>query len=164
MRLAQLIWRCSKARRTRAFFVSISGRPMALWQQVVWTEQSVFGTPEMVSVHDCSSMRAQVIISATSLTSLIIPTSSPVPSLTCHPTSNFTLCAATYSGAIQIWDIRSPKNALFSVRKQPKADARKSNDRGKVFGERLLACDWDGEVVVAGGEDGEVGIWRARGA
>jgi ribosome biogenesis protein YTM1 len=26
-----------------------------------------------------------------------------------------------------------------------------------------LAGDWDGEMVVAGGEDGEVGIWNARG-
>jgi ribosome biogenesis protein YTM1 len=32
-----------------------------------------------------------------------------------------------------------------------------------VFGERLLAMDWDGETIVAGGEDGEVGIWKARG-
>ena len=34
---------------------------------------------------------------------------------------------------------------------------------GKVLGERLLALDWDGERLVAGGEDGEVGIWAARG-
>ena len=54
---------------------------------------------------------------------------------------------------------------MFSANKAPKAtdEARKFNDRGKVFGERLLAMDWDGEVIVAGGEDGEVGIWKARG-
>ena len=103
--------------------------------------------------------------SATSLISLTMPTTSPVASLTCHPTSPFTLCTATYSGAVQIWDVRSPKTALFSIRKQPQAPEkeRKFNEKGKVFGERLLACDWDGSVVVAGGEDGEVGIWRASG-
>jgi ribosome biogenesis protein YTM1 len=99
------------------------------------------------------------------LISLTLPTTSPVPALKTHASSPFTLAAATYSGAIQIWDVRSPKHALFSARKTPKQgeEARKSNDRGKVFGERLLAMDWDGEVVVAGGEDGEVGVWKARG-
>ncbi|ORX37061.1 chromosome organization and biogenesis-related protein [Kockovaella imperatae] len=105
---------------------------------------------------------------ASSLISLTMPTTSPVASLTCHPTSQYTLCTATYSGAVQIWDVRSPKNALFSFRKQRKnagsaEKERKFNEKGKVFGERLLACDWDGKVVVAGGEDGEVGIWRASG-
>ncbi|RSH90780.1 ribosome bioproteinsis protein ytm1 [Saitozyma podzolica] len=103
---------------------------------------------------------------ATSLISLSIPTTSPVPSLRCHPTSSFTLAAATYSGTVQIWDVRSPKTALFSVSKAASATAeatRKVTKNGKVLGERLLAVDWDGEVLVAGGEDGEVGIWRARG-
>ncbi|RXK36254.1 ribosome biogenesis protein YTM1 [Tremella mesenterica] len=97
----------------------------------------------------------------TSLISQTLHTSSPVPSLRTHPTSSYTLSAITYSGQIQIWDIRSPKNALFAVQKSP--PKRKVTKNGKVFGERLLAMDWDGEVVVAGGEDGEVGVWRARG-
>jgi ribosome biogenesis protein YTM1 len=103
---------------------------------------------------------------ATSLISLTLPTSSPVPALKTHSTSPFTLAVATYSGTIQIWDIRSPKHALFSARKAPKGDGsqvRQPSERGKVFGERLLAMDWDGEVIVAGGEDGEVGVWKARG-
>ncbi|OWT35760.1 ribosome biogenesis protein YTM1 [Cryptococcus neoformans] len=103
---------------------------------------------------------------ATSLISLTLPTTSPVPSVTCHPTSPFTLASATYSGVVQIWDIRSPKTALFTVSKAQSKLAdpnRKVTKNGKVLGERLLAVDWDGEVLVAGGEDGEVGIWRARG-
>ncbi|WVQ84238.1 ribosome biogenesis protein YTM1 [Cryptococcus sp. DSM 104549] len=103
---------------------------------------------------------------ATSLISLTLPTTSPVPSVTCHPTSPFTLASSTYSGVVQIWDVRSPKQALFSVSKaQTKSaePARKVTKNGKVLGERLLAVDWDGEVLVAGGEDGEVGVWRARG-
>lgn len=86
---------------------------------------------------------------------------SPVPSIACHPTSSFTLATATYGGAVQIWDVRSPKHALFSVRHQP--SERKETKNGKALGERLLAVDWDGEVLVAGGEDGEVGLWHARG-
>jgi ribosome biogenesis protein YTM1 len=77
------------------------------------------------------------------------------------------MMGVTYSGLVQIWDIRSPKSALFSVQKQSKAGSgeqeRKVTKNGKVLGERLLAADWDGQKVVAGGEDGEVGIWNARG-
>ncbi|WVQ69070.1 ribosome biogenesis protein YTM1 [Kwoniella botswanensis] len=103
---------------------------------------------------------------SSSLISLTLPTTSPVPSLKTHPTSSFTLASATYSGIIQIWDIRSPKHSLFSVSNanRKKEDARKVTKNGKVLGERLLAVDWNGEVLVAGGEDGEVGIWNATGA
>ncbi|GHJ87698.1 hypothetical protein NliqN6_4100 [Naganishia liquefaciens] len=90
---------------------------------------------------------------AQSLISLTLATSSPVPSLRAHPTSSFTLATGTYSGNLQIWDIRSPKQALFSVKRQQK--------EGK--GERVLGIDWNGEVLVAGGEDGEVSVWSARG-
>ncbi|KAJ9106920.1 hypothetical protein QFC20_003929 [Naganishia adeliensis] len=90
---------------------------------------------------------------AQSLISLTLSTASPVPSLRAHPTSQFTLATGTYSGNLQIWDIRSPKQALFSVRRQQK--------EGK--GERVLGIDWNGEILVAGGEDGEVSVWSARG-
>jgi ribosome biogenesis protein YTM1 len=90
---------------------------------------------------------------AQSLISLTLATSSPVPSLRAHPTSSFTLATGTYSGNLQIWDIRSPKQALFSVKRQQK--------EGK--GERVLGIDWNGEILVAGGEDGEVSVWSARG-
>jgi len=51
------------------------------------------------------------------------------------------------------------------VTKAPKKESkgRKVTKNGKVLGERLLAVDWDGEVAVAGGEDGKVGVWRGRG-
>lgn len=102
------------------------------------------------------------------LIALSLPTGSPVPALACHPSSDFSLAAATYSGAVQIWDIRSAKSAMFSVSKAAGAGgaaaAREVSKNGKRFGERLLAVDWDGETLVAGGEDGEVGIWRATGA
>lgn len=100
---------------------------------------------------------------ATSLIAQTLNVGSPVPSVTCHPESNFTLATATYSGNVQIWDVRSPKNALFSVARKPKDGARTQTKNGKALGERLLAVDWDGEVLVAGGEDGEIGIWNARG-
>jgi len=74
------------------------------------------------------------------------------------------MMGVTYSGLVQIWDIRSPKSALFSVQKtSKKGEGRDVTKNGKRLGERLLAGDWDGERVVAGGEDGEVGIWNARG-
>jgi ribosome biogenesis protein YTM1 len=99
--------------------------------------------------------------SSTSSIILSLPTQSPVSAIKCHPTSEFTMMGVTYSGLVQIWDVRSPKSALFSVQKQ--GEGRKVTKNGKVLGERLLAGDWDGEMVVAGGEDGEVGIWNARG-
>jgi ribosome biogenesis protein YTM1 len=99
--------------------------------------------------------------SSTSSIVSVLPTGSPISALKCHPTSTFTMMGVTYSGLVQIWDIRSPKSALFSVQKSGKS--RYVTAKGKRLGERLLAGDWDGEMVVAGGEDGEVGIWNARG-
>lgn len=99
---------------------------------------------------------------ATSVIAQVLNVGSPVPSLTCHPESNFTIATATYGGAAQIWDVRSPKNALFSVARKTDR-TRTQTKNGKALGERLLAVDWDGEILVAGGEDGEVGIWNARG-
>jgi ribosome biogenesis protein YTM1 len=113
--------------------------------------------------------------SSSSVISLTLPTTSPVPSVSCHPTSPFTLASATYSGLLQIWDVRSPKTALFSVEKRSGFTGEKAvkedelvGGKGKkgrrvVQGERILGLDWDGEVLCAGGEDGEVGVWRARG-
>lgn len=100
---------------------------------------------------------------ATSVIAQTLNVGSPVPSIACHPTSNFTLATATYAGACQIWDVRSPKHALFSVQRKRDESSRTVTKNGKVLGERLLATAWDGEVLVAGGEDGEVGIWHARG-
>lgn len=96
---------------------------------------------------------------------MTIPMTSPAASIACHPTSSYTFAAATYAGTVQIWDVRSPKSALFSVSRTSVEGVQKREvtKNGKCLGERLLAVDWDGEVLVAGGEDGEVGIWRARG-
>lgn len=95
----------------------------------------------------------------------MLQTPSPIPSIRTHPTSQFTLASASYSGTIQIWDIRSPKNALFSVSKATSSSGNKQQvtKNGNVLGDRLLAVDWDGQILVGGGEDGEVGVWRARG-
>lgn len=140
---------------------------MELWRLETWTGRFVFGILDKVShLHPITSYKFNTISVATSLISLTLPTTSPVPSVTCHPTSSFTLASAIYSGVVQIWDIRSPKTALFTVSKAQSKLAdpnRKVTKNGKVLGERLLAVDWDGDVLVAGGEDGEVGIWRARG-
>jgi ribosome biogenesis protein YTM1 len=128
---------------------------------------SLFDTREGTLPFFSPPLFSQLTCSATSLISLTLSTKSPVPSLKCHPTNSFTLANVTYAGNVQIWDVRSPKNALFDVRKAGgNAGGEKKRDvteRGKMLGERLLGMDWDGEVLVAGGEDGEVGIWRARG-
>ena len=97
---------------------------------------------------------------AASVVSLTLSTPAATPSVTAHPTSHFTLATASYSGHLQIWDVRSPKQALFSVKKNPRKD---NKIVGGGTGERLLSVDWDGEVMIAGGEDGEVGVWSARG-
>lgn len=148
------VFGCSKDRRTRRRCVSIRWRCLEHWRRAIWTVQCACG----IHVKVCRAIfashpSADSARTAQSLISLTLSTSSPVPSLRAHPTSQFTLATGTYSGNLQIWDIRSPKQALFSVRRQQK--------QGK--GERVLGIDWNGEIMVAGGEDGEVSVWSARG-
>lgn len=153
--LTQVI-RFSKDRRTRRRCVLIKWHNPVLWPRVTWTAQFACGIRVKVCPASASPFLVLTILpclAAQSLISLTLSTASPVPSLRAHPTSQFTLATGTYSGNLQIWDIRSPKQALFSVRRQQK--------EGK--GERVLGIDWNGEILVAGGEDGEVSVWSARG-
>lgn len=150
---------CSKDHRTRRRFASIRWHNLVLLRQDTWTAQFACGTRVKVRNMTTNLRRSsktnirRLFCPAQSLISLTLSTSSPVPSLRAHPTSSFTLATGTYSGNLQIWDIRSPKQALFSVKRQQK--------EGK--GERVLGIDWNGEILVAGGEDGEVSVWSARG-
>ena len=78
----------------------------------------------------------------------------PVSAVRTHPTSAHLLASAAYDGRIQVWDLRSPKQALFAL-------APPSGARTKVLG-----LDWTpaGDRLVAGGEDCRVSVYEGQAA
>lgn len=85
----------------------------------------------------------------------------PVSSVAAHPTSSLLLASGSYDGTVRIWDARSVKQSLFTLPLPPKEGAEVSS---RSEGERILAIDWDGERLVAGGEGSRVVTWRVSGS
>ncbi|GAA6012123.1 hypothetical protein JCM10207_005137 [Rhodosporidiobolus poonsookiae] len=85
--------------------------------------------------------------------------SAPVSSVAAHPTSSLLLASGSYDGTVRIWDARSAKQALFTLPLPPK-----EGDAGRKEPEKILAIDWDGERLVAGGEGSRVVTWRVSGS
>lgn len=79
----------------------------------------------------------------------------PVSSVCAHPTAPLLLASGSYDSTVRIWDARSPKQALFTVPLPPKDGAEPGAAQ-----EKILAVDWDGERLVAGGEGARVVSWR----
>ena len=75
----------------------------------------------------------------------------PVSAVASHPTSPLLLASGSYDSTVRVWDARSPNQALF-VLPMPKEEGAK--------GDKVLAVDWDGERIVAGGEGAKVVVWR----
>lgn len=75
----------------------------------------------------------------------------PVSAVASHPTSPLLLASGSYDATVRVWDARSPKQALF-VLPMPREEGAK--------GDKVLAVDWDGERIVAGGEGAKVAVWR----
>ncbi|PWN21053.1 WD40 repeat-like protein [Microstroma glucosiphilum] len=103
--------------------------------------------------------------SASANISLLLPNAhgAPVYTVSSHPQSPNLLCSASGDGVVKLFDTRSPRRALFSLAR-PQAAA----PAGAVTGsskEKLLASAWDcgGQVVLAGGEDCKVNIFRGEG-
>ncbi|WFD40028.1 ribosome biogenesis protein ytm1 [Malassezia japonica] len=83
----------------------------------------------------------------------------PVSAVRSHPTSSYLLASGAYDGRIKVWDVRSPKQALFAL-SQPLATSQEAK-KGQT---KLLSVDWtaDGNSVVAGGEDCRVSIYQGN--
>lgn len=71
---------------------------------------------------------------------------SVVESVHAHPSSQHHFASAGLDGNIKLWDVRSPKQALFTVVRKP-AGGKKENEN------KILGVDWDGSVLASGGED-----------
>ncbi|BGP15196.1 hypothetical protein JCM10213_000854 [Rhodosporidiobolus nylandii] len=96
---------------------------------------------------------------ATQNISLTLPGhSAPVSAVAAHPTSSLLLASGSYDGTVRIWDARSAKQALFTLPLPPK-----EGEEDRKEPERILAVDWDGERLVAGGEGSRVVTWRVSG-
>ena len=84
----------------------------------------------------------------------------PVSSVSAHPTSALLLASGSYDGTVRIWDARSPKQALFVLPLPPKEGGAEAGKKGE---EKILAVDWDGERLAAGGEGARVVQWKVSG-
>ncbi|BGP39129.1 ribosome bioproteinsis protein ytm1 [Rhodotorula kratochvilovae] len=83
--------------------------------------------------------------------------SAPVSAVAAHPTSSLLFASGSYDSTVRIWDARSPKQALFTL-PVPKKEGEERKEPEKV-----LAIDWDGERLVAGGEGSRTIVWRVSG-
>ncbi|GAA5970483.1 hypothetical protein JCM11641_007322 [Rhodosporidiobolus odoratus] len=109
-------------------------------------------TDRLVSLWDLRTEATQNI-------SLTLPGhTAPVSSVVAHPTSSLLLASGAYDGTVKIWDARSVKQALFTLPVPPKEGEEQRKEP-----ERLMAVDWDGERLVAGGEGSRVVTWRVSG-
>lgn len=110
---------------------------------------------------------------ATTNISLQLPAShsKPVSSVKCHPLSSNLFASGSHDGTIKIWDIRSSKQALFSLNSDNnKSQNKNGNGDGGLGmnegeGEKVLTLDWtrDGQTIVSGGEDKKLNVWKGEG-
>lgn len=84
--------------------------------------------------------------------------SAPVSAVAAHPTSSLLFASGSYDSTVRIWDARSPKQALFTL-----PVPKKEGDDDRKEPEKVLAIDWDGERLVAGGEGSRTIVWRVSG-
>ncbi|WFD01763.1 ribosome biogenesis protein ytm1 [Malassezia obtusa] len=84
----------------------------------------------------------------------------PVSAVRTHPRSAHLLATGAYDGRLKVWDVRSPKQALFTL-SQPR-DASRGTDQERA---KVLAVDWahDGQSLVAGGEDCRISRYQGSG-
>jgi ribosome biogenesis protein YTM1 len=96
----------------------------------------------------------------TSIISLTLPSAhtSFIPFVRAHPTSPHLIATGGHDGQLKIFDIRSPKQALLGVQR----DYTKQEAAGGKKKEKLLAGDWDGEILAVGGEGCELEVYRGK--
>ena len=106
-----------------------------------------------------------------------------VSAVSAHPTEPLSLVSGSHDGTVRVWDARSPKQSLFVIKptttttsNNTSALASKTNgveggaassasekqkevDRLKGAN-KILAVDWDGKVLVCGGEGKEVFVFE----
>ena len=84
----------------------------------------------------------------------------PVSALRTHPTSSYLFASGAYDGRIKVWDVRSPKQALFAL-SQPVSVSRA---RPTASAQKILGLDWtpEGDRLVAGGEDCCVSVYQGQ--
>ena len=84
----------------------------------------------------------------------------PVGVVRAHPLSPQLFVSGAYDGRLKVWDVRSPRQALFALT-QPSA----ATESGQARADKVLALDWtaDGECVLAGGADCRVSLYEGHG-
>lgn len=87
--------------------------------------------------------------------------SAPVGAVRANPAVPQLFASGSYDGRIKVWDVRSPKQALFALT-QPSA----STGDAPAKRTKVLALDWssDGKSIVAGGEDCRISVYQGASA
>ena len=91
--------------------------------------------------------------------------SGPVTGIAAHPMSSHLLATSSMDGSVKGWDVRSSKQAIFSLTSPPPDASTKTGAVAAAGKGRLLCVDWmkDGQGIVAGGEDCRLSVWRGQG-
>ena len=97
-----------------------------------------------------------------------------VSAVSAHPTEPLSLVSGSHDGTVRVWDARSPKQSLFVIKPTTtstsalasktngvEASSEKQKEVDRLKGaNKILAVDWDGKVLVCGGEGKEVFVFE----
>ncbi|KAK0537312.1 ribosome biogenesis protein ytm1 [Tilletia horrida] len=95
----------------------------------------------------------------------------PVSSLRTHPTNANLFATGSHDGTLKLWDIRSPRTALFGLTRPaapttaPAKGSKGSSKTPAVRGKgKILALDWDssGKMLFSGGDDCRLSVHRGE--
>ena len=80
-----------------------------------------------------------------------------VGAIRANPAAPQLFASGGYDGRLKVWDVRSPKQALFALAQPSASSSDAPTQRTKV-----LALDWsaDGRSIAAGGEDCRISIYQ----
>lgn len=128
---------------------------------------SSFTTPQLVCGHMDHSLALYDFRDAVSNAALAMSGAhaAPVSAVKVHPVSAHLFASGAYDGRIKVWDVRSPKQALFAL-SEPVSTSSKSPHMAssKQPRTKVLGLDWtpDGNALVSGGEDCRVCLYQGQ--
>ncbi|TIB95567.1 WD40 repeat-like protein [Wallemia mellicola] len=107
---------------------------------------SLVAPSTIVSGHVDRSIALWDMRASSNISQKLLGHTSIVEAIHAHPTSPNHFASAGMDGNIKLWDIRSPKQSLFTVVRKP-SNGKKENEK------KILGLAWDSQILASGGED-----------